>query len=147
MKALLPPLSFLAPVLTISVWLWSLLSLVGLVMVVFILLDMRARWRDYQHLLTWFKTAHSSSQDYRKLRRYRSSRCQRHVAITAARASSHLGLQQDVKDYYYGLGYRWWHVLPDNTFSLKSPYFRRAFYKTLIYGTKHAAKEAAKQRD
>ena len=54
----------------------------------------------------------------------RSSQCQRNACIAAEPAA---------KQYYYDLGYRWYHFLPDGTFTIKNnPYLSIKFYKELL---------------
>jgi hypothetical protein len=104
-------------------------------------LDVRARWRDYRRLVPLFRwredpDTFNDADAVRLLRRHRHSWCQRTAAIAAWRGA---GNGEFAAWFYRHLGYRWWHVLPDGTFSRRSPYLNPAFYRALIFGTKEAA--------
>lgn len=89
--------------------------------------DIRSRYHDYRRL----KSFGYQSYDYVPLAKiaklYRSSACQRNAAIAAI---------PHMRELFEALGYRWWHVLPDGTFSRKSPYLDYRFYKSLFFGTR-----------
>lgn len=57
------------------------------------------------------------------------SRCQRDAALHAARETGHL---DRARTYFHGLGYRWYHILPDlvvrNPLAFASPAFLRTSF-------------------
>jgi len=63
------------------------------------------------------------------LRPFARSRCQRDAALHAARETGHL---DKARSYFRGLGYRWYHILPDlvvrNPFAFASPAFLRTSF-------------------
>lgn len=93
--------------------------------------DIRSRYLDFRHLVKLRRLAFTEYTYMglvgKTFRRYRSSACQRYAAVAA------------IPEMYYvfrGNGYEWWHVLPDGTFSRKSPYLDYKFYKSLFFGTR-----------
>ncbi len=56
---------------------------------------------------------------------YSTSQCQRAAFTTAA---SELGFEKETKAFFYKLGYRWYHFIPD--FMVKDPFF---FYKRYFW--------------
>jgi len=46
------------------------------------------------------------------------------------------GRGRDALGFFHARGYRWWHFLPDGTFSLKCPFLQPSFHKALFFGTK-----------
>jgi hypothetical protein len=109
-------------------WLFAPLA----ALVVIALLDARARWVDY----LWLVNALGRFNQARYLRLiapFRHSWCQRTVAYFALHK---FGRGRDALVYFHARGYRWWHFLPDGTFSLGCPYLCTSFYKALFFGTK-----------
>jgi len=117
-----------AATFTAPLWLFAPLA----ALVVLALLDARARWTDYLWLIGALHRFDRAR--YRRLiAPFRHSWCQRTVAYFALRK---FGRGRDAIGYFHTLGYRWWHFLPDNTFSLGCPFLRSSFYKALFFGTK-----------
>lgn len=104
---------------TLCILLTYHVSFIFSILVILGIADTLARYKDYVRLSSKCITA-------TEMRRARHSACQRNALV----ASSPRVL--DIIHYYRILGYRWYHVLPDNTFSKKSPYLKINFYKTLL---------------
>jgi len=117
-----------AETLTVPQWLFA--PLVALV--VLALLDARARWTDYRWLVNTLRRF-DQTRHLRLIAPFRHSWCQRTVAYCALRE---FGRGRDARGYFRARGYRWWHFLPDGTFSLGCPYLRPSFYTALFFGTK-----------
>ena len=81
--------------------------------------DVIQRWRDFRR---W----RNLPADKRILRMARYSRCQRNAMVAACSD------QAKAERYYAEAGYRFWHILPDKTFSRKSPFIKMAFYRSLL---------------
>ena len=129
-------------VATLITWgtMWSLVFIVATLLG---MADVRARVRDYVTAKAQlgccrirgpiWTPSYYYVVDHKKVRaflyRYRTSRCQRNAASCAA---YDVGLGNLGREYFYELGYRWYHVLPDGTFSKKCPYFRITFYRNLL---------------
>ncbi len=80
-------------------------------------LDTIARYRDLKRLQR--RRLHKMD-----LKLMASSRCQRNACIAAHPAA---------KEYYRKLGFKWYHLLPQGTFTIKAnPYLTLKFYKDLI---------------
>lgn len=131
LMAVYPPLSFSGSLVPVMYWSSGWVYVVVGILLIFALLDVRARYKDYKVLKEKLRFAKVSSWK-RIAARYKHSWCQRQVAI---QAFSDMGQEWFALDYYRRLGYRWYHLLPDNTFNKNSPYFKLAFYRKLIGGT------------
>ena len=117
-----------AATFTAPQWLCAPLAAV----VILALLDARARWTDYLWLINALGRI-NQARYLRLIAPFRHSWCQRTVAYFALRK---FGRGRDALGYFHARGYRWWHFLPDGTFSLGSPYLNPSFYKALFFGTK-----------
>lgn len=101
-------------------------GLCWLVVAVFALADGVSRHREYKRTKAMLEKYGFSERILRPLAR---SRCQRDAALHAARETGHLDL---ARFYFHGLGYRWYHILPDlvvrNPFAFVSPSFLRTSF-------------------
>ena len=97
-----------------------------LVLSTILLFDVLARHKDYKSLCK------SLTQEnlLTKFKRHRRSACQRYACKAAARQK---GLTY--KGTFKTMGYKWYHVFPDGTFSRDCPFLKLAFYKVLVFGT------------
>ena len=80
--------------------------------------------------------ARDEEERYEVVRRFRRAWCAR-VACNAAWKREHQGseLPHDyVSATYHELGYRWWHIFPDLTFTRHSPFIKTAFWVHLFTG-------------
>lgn len=81
--------------------------------------DVFSRSKDFYRLC--------DSVTAKDIRRMQYSRCQRNACIAASQHPT------AVHDKYKCLGYRWYHLLPVGTFSIKqNPYLSLRFYKNLL---------------
>ena len=58
------------------------------------------------------------------------SSCQREAAVLAG---TELGLEKEVKDYFYNKGYRWYHIIPDFVFQYPLFFFSLYFWRTTFF--------------
>ena len=97
-----------------------------LVVALFALADAVSRHREYRRIKAMFLKFGYSERILEPLAR---SRCQRDAAVFAAEEVGH---GASARAYFAGLGYRWYHILPDlvvrNPFSFLSPRFLRASF-------------------
>ncbi len=97
-----------------------------LVVGAFALADGVSRHREYRRIKAMFIRYGFSERILRPLAR---SRCQRDAALHAARETGHL---DKARSYFRGLGYRWYHILPDlvvrNPLAFASPTFLRTSF-------------------
>lgn len=132
--AVWPPLALLAGALSIASLPFPLALRVAAVAGVLILIfDVWARWRDYR------RVSRNLMRDpellHRHLPRYKRSWCQRTVLHWAAyRALGKRG-REYVREHYSAMGYRWFHIFPDRTFTRESPFLRPSFWRSLVGGT------------
>lgn len=89
---------------------------------IFGIADARARYKDFL-FITSCKSYDNGSFYLRTLQKYKHSACQRYAAIAAIPGAM---------STYRRMGYKWYHLLPDGTFSRNSPYLKLKFYKTLL---------------
>lgn len=83
--------------------------------------DARARYKEFKFLkdFDWSNRL--------ILMKMSSSMCTRFAAISACSSS------ERARIFYRKLGYRWYHILPDGTFSIKNnPYLSIKFYRKLL---------------
>lgn len=101
-------------------------GLCWLVVAAFALADGVSRHREYKRIKAMFVKYGFSERILKPLAR---SRCQRDAALHAARETGHL---EKARSYFRGLGYRWYHILPDlvvrNPFAFASPTFLRTSF-------------------
>jgi len=97
-----------------------------LVVALFSLADGVSRHREYKRIKAMFVRFGYSVRILEPLTR---SRCQRDAALLAARETGH---GDHAHTYFIGLGYRWYHILPDsvmrNPFSFLKPSFLRSSF-------------------
>jgi len=119
-KAVALPFVFTAVVCTMAILYYTLLWIV----VLFGLGDVYARYKDYKRLK---KCSHISLKEIKMMAR---SNCQRNACKAVCK---------EAKQIYKDMGYRWYHILPDGTWSIRNNiYLKVSFYKNLlgIKGTK-----------
>lgn len=97
-----------------------------LVVACFALADAVSRHREYRRIKAMILKFGYSERILEPLAR---SRCQRDAAVFAAVETGH---GESARAYFAGLGYRWYHILPDlvvrNPFSFLSPKFLRSSF-------------------
>ncbi|MBO6846610.1 MAG: hypothetical protein JJ884_03735 [Maricaulis sp.] len=131
LRATWPPLVLLFGALLVALvspfaWLSVLAGLGVLVLA----LDSFARLREFVRLRGVFQRIGAiEGRALAEFRRSRTSWCSRRAAIAAAYAAG-LGLQ--ARQMVRGWGYRPWHILPDRAFSLRSPFLRVNFWKSVL---------------
>lgn len=98
-----------------------------------LILDVAARLRDFR------KVARDLKRDPELLSphvaRYKRSWCQRTVIHWAAFAALGTAGSKLVRQQFETMGYRWFHIFPDRTFTRESPFLRINFWRSLIGGT------------
>ncbi|MEC9250886.1 MAG: hypothetical protein VX501_09560 [Pseudomonadota bacterium] len=130
-RATWPPLLLLAGSLLVALaspvgWL-SVLAGIG---VVVLALDSFARLREFVRLREVFQSIGAiEGRALAEFRRSRTSWCSRRAAIAAAYAA---GLGCQARHMVHGWGYRPWHIFPDRAFSLRSPFLRVNFWKSVL---------------
>ncbi|MCB1462978.1 MAG: hypothetical protein KDJ90_11255 [Nitratireductor sp.] len=133
-RAILPPASLigLAVLLTsLSLWMgWEIIAglftLGGLILV----FDMRSRRRDFHNVRGYLDSGHEPAQ---VAKIYQYSWCSR-AACQAAASLAGEEAERAISGYYRENGYRWFHIFPDNTFTLNSPFLKLRFWKITLFG-------------
>ena len=97
-----------------------------IVLTVFMYFDVTTRWVDYNRLKKIIDR-YGPHEVY--LRTRKSSWCQRTSTVAAFSAN---GYGDYAYAYYYGRGYRFWHVFPDRTFSKDCPLIDPHFWGSMI---------------
>jgi hypothetical protein len=107
---------------TIWIILWASCFLFSFAHIFLVIADGWSRFQDY-------KRAKDQMFMYgpkiRILNQFAASQCQRAACVTAAKE---LGFAGEAQEYYDGLGYKWYHFLPD--FMVHDPFF---FYKRYFW--------------
>lgn len=107
---------------------------------IFFAADAGARLSEYHYAVAWFRqrpvsTTDAIVNDFRALLRFHQKSWCRRTALTKACAHTVGGDTNLVACYYRALGYRWFHLTPDGTFSRNSPMLRLGFWRdTLGWG-------------
>ncbi len=138
--AIWPPLLLLALAATVgslAVWFgiktFMVLAIVGAAILIG---DLFGRSKDYLNARRRFVEARSVDENYEVVRRFRRAWCARVACNAAWKRERHKSdLPADfVKNLYHELGYRWWHIFPDLTFTRHSPFIKTAFWVHLFTG-------------
>jgi len=88
------------------------------------LADAHCRIREYLRIRDLLQAYGFRPRLYQERSR---SRCQRDAVMQAARET---GFQHEIRDYFAGLGYRWFHILPDTLVINPLTFFNRHFLKS-----------------
>ncbi|WP_291844202.1 hypothetical protein [Maricaulis sp.] len=131
LRATWPPLLLAVGCLSLSslnahLW-WGLLCLAGAGLLCF---DSLARHREFRVLRHSVRIAEGLTGE--ALARFRAARttwCSRRAAIAAAHAE---GFGADARALVEGWGYKPWHVFPDRAFTRSSPFFKPAFWLSVL---------------
>jgi hypothetical protein len=98
--------------------------------------DTGARFAEYRKARDTIKEFEGSSAlgtvFYQLGTAHKLSWCQRTALRWAATDALGPNGGQIVKLWYKALGYKWWHVLPDGTFSRQSPFLKWSFWSSLV---------------
>lgn len=132
--AIWPPMALIATSLTVASLPVPLAlraaAVAGLLILTF---DITARMRDYRRVVD--RLALDPSLLDRHLVRYKPSWCQRTVLYWAAEAALGRESRAYVGRQFAQMGYRWYHIFPDRTFTRESPFLKPKFWRSLIGGT------------
>lgn len=142
--AIWPPLVLMALaaiVGLIGAWLGiKTLVILAVVGIAILIGDCFGRSKDYLSAHRRFIEARDENESLEVVRRFRRAWCAR-VACNAAwkrtltEMPHEFAIEQDfVEVHYFRLGYRWYHVFPDGTFTKNSPFLKIAFWVHLFTG-------------
>lgn len=107
---------------------WWPLKLFGFALMVGFMLDTIARRRDFWDARAAILRGKSEAiANMLQVRAWTNSHCCRRALYFSALSVSKEHARM-VRDAIRARGYRWWHILPDNTFSRFSPWLRWKFY-------------------
>lgn len=102
--------------------------------------DCFGRSKDYLNAQRRFIEARDEAESLEVVRRFRRAWCAR-VACNAAWKRTNVQAPHDpaieehfVAINYFRLGYRWYHIFPDGTFTRNSPFIKSAFWIHLFTG-------------
>ena len=110
--------------------LWGALALWALTIPFFSQFDAYGRYQNYKQIKD---ALFEMGYDSRLIRPFMYSKCQRDAVVIAG---DDLGLGSEVRTYYRGQGYRWYHVLPDAFVKNPLVLFHGLFWKRILF-TKH----------
>lgn len=110
------------------------LALCGWIVPVFAELDALSRFQNYKKAKDLF---HENGVKPRGLKLFIHSRCQRVAIRVAARD---LGLHNELARHVRGLGYRWYHILPDFICSNPGILFSRRYWQRTLFEKKYQSR-------
>lgn len=111
-------------------WPLRLLGFIGLGIMI---LDISARMRDFGKVVD--NLSREPTLLPRHISRYKRSWCQRTVLHWAAYSALGEDGRQYVRNQFALMGYRWFHIFPDKTFTRESPFINPNFWRNLFGGT------------
>jgi hypothetical protein len=136
LKALWPPISLITAdlALMIPAYLWTpavfqFLLFGGLAILAF---DLRGRRIDFRIAKKHIENGRNPS---RVAKTYQFSWCGRVACQHAAWAAGN-EKGGEVERYYRECGYRWYHIFPDRTFTLQSPFLTVRFWEATLTGNR-----------
>jgi hypothetical protein len=140
LDAIWPPLVLLALAALIGLFSASFgimsLTVLAVVGIGILIGDCFGRSKDYLNARRRFIEARDEFESIEVVRRFRRAWCAR-VACNAAWKREYLELempQNYVSESYARMGYQWWHIFPDGTFTKNSPFLKIAFWVHLFTG-------------
>jgi len=110
--------------------LWFLICIAIFTMPFFAQFDAYGRYQNYKQIKDSF---YVMGFDQRLIKPFMYSKCQRDAVLIAA---EDLNCQDEVRDYFYQKGYRWYHILPDAFMKNPLVLFYGLFWKRILF-TKH----------
>jgi hypothetical protein len=110
-----------------SWYIWFAVLVIFLPMGILAELDGYSRFQNYKQVKDQL---FQHGFQLRLLRPLERSSCQREAAILAG---VELGIGQQVKEYYYTKGYRWYHIIPDFVFQYPLFFFSAYFWRTTFF--------------
>lgn len=96
--------------------------------------DARSRFQNYKQVKDYL---YIHGFQTRIIKPFSYSRCQRDAVITAA---EELGMQTECQLFFKGLGYRWYHILPDFLFQKPIYLIRKEFWLNTFFANKYESK-------
>ena len=108
-------------------FIWILIFISFFNMSVLAQLDSFSRFQNYKQVKDQIFL---NGYQERILKPLAKSSCQREAAILAG---IELGYDKEIKKYFYKLGYRWYHVIPDFVFNDPLFFFTRLFWRTTFF--------------
>ena len=106
----------------------------GAFLPIFAEMDVFSRYQNYKKAKDLF---HENGFDPRIARLFIHSRCQRDAVGVAARD---LGIKDELLRYYNGLGYRWFHILPDFVFKRPMIFFSFRYWQKTLFESRYTLK-------
>ena len=146
-QAIWPPLAifcvdFAAFAVSLANGWWPIAAIMAVACVI-MLLDARARVRDYHYAQSLFSMSRNPE---RIAGIFQTSWCGR-VACEVAAGEVNSSAGEAVRAYHRNTGYRWYHIFPDGTFARKSTFFEPFFWRVTLLGHERArGREPVKSR-
>lgn len=97
-------------------------------------LDAYSRFQNYKQIKDQI---YFNGYQHRLLNPLLKSSCQRSAAILAG---DDLGCGNEVRNYFFKCGYRWYHIIPDFVFSQPFLFFTPYFWRTTFFAPNYQAK-------
>ncbi|MFH2060268.1 MAG: hypothetical protein ABIJ59_15385 [Pseudomonadota bacterium] len=103
------------------------LCLYGQALIFFAQKDAVCRFQNYKQAKDLF---FENRFKKRIVKLFAASRCQREAVKVAA---ADLGMVEDLRDYYHDLGYRWYHLIPDQVLENPKILFTRIYWQKTLF--------------
>lgn len=106
------------------------LKIVAVIGVFLLITDTIARHRQFEELRRALRRAGGlTGHALARFRKARTAWCSRRAALAASFAE---GFGRESRELVHSWGYRPWHVFPDGAFSMRSPFLRLGFWKSVL---------------
>lgn len=110
------------------------LSIYGLILVLFSQADAKARFQNYKQAKDLL---YENGFDERIVRLFSGTRCQREAIRVAG---FDLEMDRQIAIYFYSLGYRWYHILPDFIFHRPGLLLTYRFWQKTLFAKTYRSK-------
>jgi hypothetical protein len=71
------------------------------------------------------------------IRVFSKSKCQREAIVEAGNS---LGFKKEVNDYFYSMGFRWYHILPDIIVKKPQTFFTKEYWLSTFFVSNYKSK-------
>jgi hypothetical protein len=112
---------------TLTSFVWWFITLFGLSLPIFAEMDAHGRYQDYKKIKD---VIYKNGYDDRLVKPFIGSKCQRDAVIMAAKDLDQLN---NVKALFFKLGYRWYHMLPDQFVKNPMVILKREFWLRILF--------------
>jgi len=125
-------LNFNSNIFSFLIWLFIFICFFN--MSILAELDAYSRFQNYKQIKDQI---YINGYQHRLVKPLSKSSCQRSAAILAG---NELGFGNEVREYFFRCGYKWYHVIPDFVFSNPFLFFTPLFWRTTFFAPNYQPK-------